>query len=260
MKTSQHLIISIICSFVCLIFIGSVIGLAIFFLNEKTIVVPNDFPTIQEAVNEAEEGDIIFVRASGGPYVQNVVINKDNLNLIGLGKMKPVLDGTMIGGNGLTLNGTSGVIVQNFTVQQYGLNIVLSSSNENKIMNNRCNGGVEGIFLADSNQNKIEKNSCNNNSIGIELDNAKSNLVKGNDVISNNNGIVIEDDSDDNLIKRNVVNDNVLNGISLSGNSNENDVFFNHVLGNGNLDIIDQDDNNLIGNRCNNSNIASICN
>ena len=41
--------------------------------ENKMIVVPDDFPTIQEAIENAEEGDTVFVK--NGTYNENVVIN-----------------------------------------------------------------------------------------------------------------------------------------------------------------------------------------
>jgi pectin methylesterase-like acyl-CoA thioesterase len=39
-----------------------------------TITVPDDYPTIQEAINAANPEDTIYVRA--GAYVENVIVNK----------------------------------------------------------------------------------------------------------------------------------------------------------------------------------------
>lgn len=41
------------------------------------LVVPDDYPTIQEAVDAAQFGDVVLVKAAGGPYVEQVVISKD---------------------------------------------------------------------------------------------------------------------------------------------------------------------------------------
>ena len=37
---------------------------------------PAEFRTIQEAINNVSEGDVIEVMPSGGPYVENVLVNK----------------------------------------------------------------------------------------------------------------------------------------------------------------------------------------
>jgi nitrous oxidase accessory protein NosD len=56
----------------------------------STIVVPDDYPTIQEAINNASEGDTIFVRS--GMYNENVVVNK-GVSLIGENSSNTIIDG-----------------------------------------------------------------------------------------------------------------------------------------------------------------------
>jgi len=41
------------------------------------LIVPDDYPTIQEAVDAAQPGDVVLVKAAGGPYLEQVVISKD---------------------------------------------------------------------------------------------------------------------------------------------------------------------------------------
>ena len=56
----------------------------------RAIIVPDDFSTIQEAINAASDGDIIFVR--NGTYYENVVVNKA-VSLIGQDSNKTIVDG-----------------------------------------------------------------------------------------------------------------------------------------------------------------------
>ena len=49
--------------------------------NAKIIIVPDNYPTIQQAVDAAESGDTILVRA--GTYDEDVVINGKSISLIG---------------------------------------------------------------------------------------------------------------------------------------------------------------------------------
>ncbi len=65
------------------------------------------------------------------------------------------------------------------------------------------------------------------------------------------------------MIKGNTSNNNVVDGILLSADSNDNDVFFNRAFGNT-IDINDQNvaapPNKFKGNKCDNSNPLTICN
>jgi parallel beta-helix repeat protein len=106
-------------------------------LTPEPIRVPSDYPTIQEAINAANPGDTISVY--NGTYYENLVINKNNLTLIGENK-----DVTIIDANGagtvVTINGDH-VTIREFTVQNSGgewleASILLNGSNYNTITNN----------------------------------------------------------------------------------------------------------------------------
>jgi hypothetical protein len=43
----------------------------------ETVAVPDDYPTIQAAVDAASEGDVVLVDGDGGPYREQVVVRKD---------------------------------------------------------------------------------------------------------------------------------------------------------------------------------------
>ncbi|MEW9502566.1 right-handed parallel beta-helix repeat-containing protein [Jeotgalibacillus marinus] len=240
-----------------------IIGLGVFFFNEKTLVVPDEFPTIQDAVDAAVPGDTILVKASGGPYEESVLITTEDINLIGIGKEKPVIDGDTVvgGGNGITIDNTSGVLVKNFIVQNFDSvrGIFLDSSNNNMIKENIVNNNELGIRLSDSNSNMIKGNTANDNSgfDGIFLSGSDNNMIKGNNFNGNNRfGIFLNfgTSSSSNLIKGNTANNNGNDGIFLDAAANNNNVFFNRAFGNGNgmttFDINDQDANNFKGNKC----------
>ena len=55
-----------------------------------TIVVPDDYPTIQAAINAANEGDNVYVKA--GVYFENIVIRR-SLTLTGENRDTTIIDG-----------------------------------------------------------------------------------------------------------------------------------------------------------------------
>jgi pectin methylesterase-like acyl-CoA thioesterase len=59
--------------------------------ESKTITVPDDFPSIQEAINAADAGDTIFVKR--GTYVENPVVNQ-SVSLVGEDRDATVIDVT----------------------------------------------------------------------------------------------------------------------------------------------------------------------
>jgi len=48
----------------------------------KTIIVPDNYSTIQQAVDAAVDGDVIQVRA--GTYTENIMISEKSISLIGI--------------------------------------------------------------------------------------------------------------------------------------------------------------------------------
>ena len=126
---------------------------------DNTLDVPNDFTTIQEAVNKATTGNTIEVAA--GVYVENVVMpaGKDNLQLLGAGS--DVTSITPISGRPVALSGNlgfiNGVSIRGFTLVTDGANyafIALSGTNNSttyttdlQLEDIVVNGGMYGIGL-----------------------------------------------------------------------------------------------------------------
>jgi hypothetical protein len=53
---------------------------------------PNNYTSIQDALNEANEGDTIFVYNDSSPYYENLIINK-SIKLIGENRDTTIIDG-----------------------------------------------------------------------------------------------------------------------------------------------------------------------
>ncbi|MGK4579181.1 right-handed parallel beta-helix repeat-containing protein [Kitasatospora sp. HPMI-4] len=84
--------------------------------------VPEDFPTIQKAVDVAREGETVLV--GPGTYRESVHITKERVVLRGTDRNKVVLDGGLRLVNGVTVTGP-GSVVENLTVHDYLANGVL---------------------------------------------------------------------------------------------------------------------------------------
>ena len=59
-----------------------------------TITVPDNYPTIQQAVNAAASGDTIVVKS--GTYVENVLIANKSISLIGSGASTTTIKGVYL--------------------------------------------------------------------------------------------------------------------------------------------------------------------
>ncbi|MEI5908169.1 right-handed parallel beta-helix repeat-containing protein [Bacillus spongiae] len=233
--------------------ISTIIGIVI--LNEKTIVVPNDVETISDAMNIARDGDIILVKTNedGTPYNEAVTIEENNIKLIGVGKEKPVLDGTGCLTRGISLSGKSGVVVEGFKIQNFSAEgILLENTTSNMIKKNTVSeNGDDGIDLDDSLKNLIERNTViENESDGIDLDGSIRNIIKGNIVTSNNgtedsDGIEL-DSSDSNMIIENTISDSGSDGIDF--NNSKNNIIKRNIITDNMDDGIDFDnsDDNVI--------------
>ncbi len=106
---------------------------------------PADFSSIQEAINAANSGDTIYVKA--GTYNENVVVNK-TVSLIGEDRSNTVIDGNGAG-TGILVT-ASYVTVENFAVRNCEIGIKVES-NDNIISSNHVfsNGNNKSELLVD---------------------------------------------------------------------------------------------------------------
>ena len=224
--------------------------------ERATIVVPDDFPTIQEAINNAGSGETIRVKA--GTYHENVLVNK-SISLIGEDRYNAVIDGSELG---TVIEITvSNVSIGNLTVRNAGSSIEDSgielSGVENcningNILIENCNNGImvyqsignavigntvaetgqSGIILYGSNNNTVSENNVQNASrYGIALQDSYYCHVTENNVTSSYEGIVLLS-SNRNSVSRNRVTQSASHGIRLDDPSDYNTFTENTVENN----------------------------
>jgi len=193
------------------------------------LLVPDDFPSIQEAVDHADEGDIIYVRS--GVYHEHIVINRDNLKLIGEDKASTIIDGDGIGkvvyiiADNITLTG--------FTMQNSGDNwddsgVYLEKSYNINITDNIITNNEIGVFIRLSSNTSITNNIIfDNDALGIYLQNSLNNSIAGNYI--ENVWPIMLSRSYGNHIKSNKVYSRHPSGISLYDRS-DNNVIENNVI------------------------------
>jgi nitrous oxidase accessory protein len=192
--------------------------------DSKTIVVPDNFLSIQDAINNAVAGDTIYIKK--GTYVENPVVNK-TVSLIGEDRDRTVIDvtaGLKVQSNNVTITG--------LTIYD-GFDGISLASNYCNISGNKITNTTHGIVVFGY-ENSISGNVFE--SIGlssaIQLNFANRNFIESNYIASCIEGIQIWQNSNNNTIRENTItncqytavsfqysNDNVMvgNNISLSG-------------------------------------------
>ena len=192
--------------------------------------VPQDFSTIQAAVDAAGPRDIIQV--AQGTYKENVLIEgKSDIQLRG---KNTVLQGSGVG-IGISIVGSDYIQVQGFIVDGYSDGIILDDTHYSRIHN------------IETRNNDIEKDTTPEafNHNGLTLIGSDNNLITNVFALRNgHNGIWLKGGSSNNTLRWNTANDNGKNPdilaksagcgfqLSIDGNNNnsivENEILRNH--------------------------------
>lgn len=189
-----------------------------------TITVPDDYLTIQEAINHASYGDTIYVKA--GTYYEHVVVNK-TLALVGDDK-RSIIDG---GRSGVLVLITGwNVTISGFTIRNGGdlFSGISLLSSEAKLINNNITNNWRGIDLENTKRNIVWDNSITNNMNGINGQSLSESLISANSIADNLVGIGLYDSSR-NTIDFNDIRNHQECGISLWG-SYQNVIVRNNIL------------------------------
>jgi nitrous oxidase accessory protein len=245
--------------------------------QSRTIVVPTDYTTIQEAINHASEGGKVFVK--NGMYNESLTITK-SLSLVGENKGSTIIVGSentacliqhdSVNVTGFTFRRPStmrwhydihllnvkhcSVFENNLESSFYGIWLVDASFNN--VFNNTASGNWNGIHLTTSNHNNISNNTItNSHDWGISTEGSNYNLMLGNYVASNGGaGISLDGGkpNTNNLIAQNTITRNGYNGIEITSmDSSNNKIVGNSLTANGNtfgIAVLLAWDNNLVMN------------
>jgi len=174
----------------------------------------NDYISIQEKIDNSNNGDIIFIKS--GNYNEKIIINK-SISLIGENKNNTIinygnynnsknLNIILINANNCTIKNFS-ITTSNILNNTIGINI---NSSYNIITNNSIFKTKQAIYLNyESFQNHINNNIILENQNGIKLAYSHNNNISKNDIyLNSNNGINSDTHSINNIIYLNNISYN----------------------------------------------------
>ncbi len=215
------------------------------------VYVPDDYPTIQAAVDAVNAGDTIIVR--NGTYTENVIVNK-SISLRGI--EYPVVDA---GGSGIGIYVKSDraniiglKVIHGDKSDYYSSGIYLRYASNSTVSRCIVSGFYNGIWLLRSDYNLIDGNTVEQNQgSGIRTDYSICNKIVNNKAsLNGHSGILVDtstfDYSSDNLIKNNTITNNQFSGLYLASNGDliEGNYFCDNFRGM----TLYSSDNNLIYN------------
>jgi parallel beta-helix repeat protein len=195
---------------------------------------PENYSSIQNAINNASTNDTVFVYDDSSPYIENIIINK-SISLKGEDKNSTIIDGSKIGD--VIFVSANFVNISGFTIE--------NSGNVNR------DAGIK----IQSKKNRVIGNIIQNNDDGIGLISASYNIITNNNISNNEYGFRIFISSK-NLIFENIIYLNKFRGVRIE-TSNDNIIFRNMIYNNGNgVRFEDSDYNNFTSNKISNNGIG----
>ena len=203
--------------------------------SQEVIVVPDDYPSLYDAIRNAEAGSVVFVKSGYYRLYRTIVIDKP-LVIVGEDKYSTIIH--VVGDiDAFIIENTSSVLITGFTIEYGSRQIVVYGSDNVFIggnvfrewLNNSIyiigysghipyntsiidnlfigNSTEPAIALIESMYTRITSNTFNIDTIGILINNSRYNIISGNIFIGS--GIVFTIDS---ISIGNTIVDNIVNG------------------------------------------------
>jgi len=204
---------------------------------QKRISVPKDFPTIQAALGEADEGDTVYVR--NGVYYENVVM-VDDVVLMGQDKKSTVIDGRR---RGPAVTGADGAVLTGFTIRNGRTGILCKNTRptitNNVVIDNKGTGIHALVSLPDITNNVVYRNEWT----GIFLESVRGTRtsIAHNVIMENGYSGVFCANRTEVLIRNNIIYGNKQYGIFAGPNAVKsrlvgNNIYANRLPFSGNMD------------------------
>ncbi|HJH27482.1 MAG TPA: hypothetical protein C5S37_12155 [Methanophagales archaeon] len=225
----KALIFAIIFIFAVLAFVS--ISINVGCASAATIYVPDNYTTIQQAVNAADAGDTIIVR--DGTYKENVVVGK-RLTISSENGSASTIVPALSSQSAFKLTADY-VNLSGFTVKETAMVCAIYLryvDHCNISYNDISNNEQTGIKLYYALKNVITKNNISNNKLGIKLVSSDNNVITENNISNNDSsGIDVYRYSSNNTITNNTIANSGMFGISVTDASNNNIIRRNNISG-----------------------------
>jgi len=211
----------------------------------------DNYTTIQSAIDDANNGDTVFVYDDSSPYYENVRISEKSIKLIGEDKNSTIIDGNytdypiiVLSANDFKISGFTLVNPYGPTFNDWKSVLIKIINCNNSIIENNIvkqnymeyGGAYAGIYLL---------NSCNNI--------IRNNLIYNTDISLRSSGIILDDGANLNNLSNNEIY-NFVWGILLF--SNDNTIYENNIYNNGwGIEISNYGEGNKIINNIINANM-----
>ncbi len=200
---------------------------------------PGNYTTIQAAINNATNGDTIFVYA--GTYNENVDTKLKKITVMGEDRDTTIING--ISTNPVVRIGTSETTISGFSLIGTGVEIIVqvATLSENVfITNNVIKNGIQGISLTvTTSRATITGNTIMENVyIGIQMQTSTYNLIQGNIIADNGaQGIDLSLSSNHNSILNNTITGNSEEGIAVNGLASTENTIEGNVIADNKIGI-----------------------
>jgi len=207
---------------------------------------PNNYTKIQDAINDANPGDTVFVYDDSSPYYELLLIDKP-INLIGENRYSTTIDGNWEG-TVITIR-TDNVIISHFTLRNckyciydFEYNVIDAENCKNLVIKDNIIYISE--YMPPLDRAGVYLQHCSNNLI-------QNNIIYNSKIQAGTCGVVITIDSDNNNVSGNEIY-NLIFGIEISRDNGDNcddNIIYGNYIHDSHAGVrIDDSSNHIINN------------
>jgi len=225
----------------------------------ETLVVPDDYLSIQEAIDVASAGDTIIIKA--GVYYENLLVDK-SVNLIGENKESTIVIGAgnvtrgqqtvvMLASEAIKISGFT-IKSQNYSKSNLHASGISVEANNCEITNNIISNTYYGIFCSTQSEILITQNQITSNlKDGIRFCGGSLNTISQNNITKNAKGGIALEGYSITISENHIINND--RGIGMGASYSL--VFRNSIANNSEFNFFFAGSNNIIcSNNISNSN------